>query len=171
MAEITTSDNKANKRKTHKKSTKVDLTPMVDLGFLLITFFVFTTTITQTKAMQLDLPANGDKTPIANSGALSIVLGKNNTVYYYEGMLQPNGANLKTTSFKQIRDIIIDKKKIAKHNLFIVIKPSDGCDYKNLIDILDEMTINVINHYALDEETSEEIKIINTLEKKYLHSF
>jgi biopolymer transport protein ExbD len=141
-------------KKSKKLSTRVDLTPMVDLGFLLITFFIFTTTMSQPTAMRLFLPKDTEKpeeqNKIKESGALSIMLGRDNAIYYYEGTLDPTGANFKSTNFKQIRDIIINKKKSTKPEDFVVvIKPGPESTYKNTVDILDEMFINEVKRYAM----------------------
>src|SRR5215471_20606591 len=120
MAEMDTSSGGGHKKgpgvkKGKKLSTRVDLTPMVDLGFLPITFYIFTTTMSQPTAMRLFLPKDTDKPEEQNkvkaSGALTIMLGKNNGVYYYEGELLPDGSNFKTANFATIRDEIINKKK------------------------------------------------------------
>ena len=127
---------------------------MVDLGFLLITFFVFTTTVSQPTAMKLVLPDNKatpeEQNKAKESGALTILLGKDNNVFYYEGILAPDGSNFKSSNFKDIRDEIIHKKQTTDTaDLVIVIKPNDESTYKNVIDILDEMAINMIKRYAL----------------------
>lgn len=160
MAEMDTSGGGGHKKKGpgvkkgKKLSTRVDLTPMVDLGFLLITFFVFTTTVSQPTAMKLVLPDNRatpeEQNKAKESGALTIMLGKDNNVFYYEGMLAPDGSNFKSSNFKDIRDVIIHKKQTTDTaDLVIVIKPNEQSTYKNVIDILDEMSINVIKRYAL----------------------
>src|SRR4029453_5017013 len=93
-------------KKAKKLSTHLDMTPMVDLGFLLITFFIFTTTMSSPTTMELYMPKDTDKDEDQNkakeSGALTIMLGKNNVVYYYEGQLLPDGSNFKTATFKEI---------------------------------------------------------------------
>jgi len=107
-------------KKAKKLSTRVDMTPMVDLGFLLITFFIFTTTMSTPSTMALMMPKDDinkeDQTEVKESGALTILLGKGN-VYYYEGQLDAAGANFKSSNFKDIRQVIIDKRKqvIAAH--------------------------------------------------------
>ncbi len=102
-------------KKAKKLSTRVDMTPMVDLGFLLITFFVFTATMSSPTTLDLNMPKDvQDKTKqteVKQSGALTILLGKADQVYYYEGELKPDASNFKQTTFKGIRDIIINKKK------------------------------------------------------------
>ena len=159
MAEIDTSGGGSHNKgpgvkKAKKASTRVDLTPMVDLGFLLITFFIFTTTISQPTTMKLNLPKDTDKPEEQNklkeSGALTLLLGKNDNVYYYEGILDPSASNLKSSTMKKIRDEIISKKRSTPpDDLMVVIKPSEDSKYKDVVNALDEMTINDIKRYAL----------------------
>jgi biopolymer transport protein ExbD len=159
MAEMDTSGGGGHKKgpgvkKAKKLSTRVDLTPMVDLGFLLITFFIFTTTMSQPTAMKLILPKDTDKpeeqNKVKESGALSVLLGGNDKVFYYEGTLAPDGSNFQETNYKEIRKVIIDKKKNTKPEDFVVvIKPGPEATYKNTVDILDEMSINEVKRYAM----------------------
>ena len=90
------------------------MTPMVDLGFLLITFFIFTATMSSPTQMDLNMPKESDKkedeTKVKQSGALTIMLAKDDQVYYYEGELAPDGSNFKSTTFKGVREEIIKKK-------------------------------------------------------------
>jgi biopolymer transport protein ExbD len=170
MAEMDTSSGGGHKKgpgvkKSKKLSTRVDLTPMVDLGFLLITFFIFTTTMAQPTAMRLFLPKDTDKPEEQNkvkaSGALTLMLGKDNTIFYYEGELLPDATNFKSTNFKEVRQVIIDKKKNTKPEDFVVvIKPGPNSNYKNTVDILDEMTINDVKRYAMVDLFDIELQLI-----------
>ena len=154
-------------RRCGKNSTRVDLTPMVDLGFLLITFFIFTTTLSQQKALGLDLPHDGTNTLVKNSGALTILLGKNNHVLYYEGELHEGGTNIKSSSFKEIRNVIIEKKRRSKpHDMFVIIKPTDESNYADFVNIIDEMTINVVESYSMDNVTATESQLVKSVEGK-----
>jgi biopolymer transport protein ExbD len=175
MAEMDTSSGGGHKKgpgvkKGKKLSTRVDLTPMVDLGFLLITFFIFTTTMSQPTAMKLFLPKDTEKPEEQNkikaSGALSIMLGKDNGVFYYEGELLPDGSNFKSSNFKDIRQEIINKKKSTNPEDFVVvIKPGPEATYKNAVDMLDEMTINDVKRYAMVDIFPTEIDLMKATEQ------
>ena len=168
MAEMDTSGGGGHKKgpgvkKAKKLSTRVDLTPMVDLGFLLITFFIFTTTMSQPTAMKLFLPKDveeKDQNKLKASGALTIMLAKDNNIFYYEGELSPDGSNFKSSNFKDIRKIIIDKKKVTDPKDFmVVIKPGPESTYKNTVDMLDEMQINDVKRYAMVDISDVELKL------------
>lgn len=177
MAEIDTSGGGKKKKgpgvkKGKKLSTRVDLTPMVDLGFLLVTFFVFTTTMSTQTAMSMNEPNDKDTTQaqkVKNSGAMTILLGKQDQVYYYYGQLLPEtlSEQFKSTTFKQIRDLIVEKKKATPaDDLMYIIKSSDESTFKNAINILDEMTISDVppGHYAESPITDTEQKLISDTE-------
>jgi biopolymer transport protein ExbD len=170
MAEMDTSGGGGHKKgpgvkKGKKLSTRVDLTPMVDLGFLLITFFIFTTTMSQPTAMRLYLPKDvndEEKNKVKNSAVLTLMLGKNDLIYYYEG---DSAAALKPISFKGVRDIVIDKKRRTDPKDFVVVlKPSQDATYKNTVNILDEMTIDEVKRYAMVDISPDEYKLIQKTE-------
>ncbi|MER3499219.1 MAG: biopolymer transporter ExbD [Chitinophagaceae bacterium] len=183
-------------KKAKKLSTRVDMTPMVDLGFLLITFFIFTTTMSSPTTMKLNMPKDTKKDEEQNkakeSGALTILLGKGNAIYYYEGQLEVTEGknNFQTTSFKTIRDIIINKRKEVMKNhvhdescqkiwaehkgdknscldrdFVVIIKPDKDATYKNTVDILDEMTINGVKRFAMVDILPQEEELIHKTEE------
>lgn len=119
-------------KKAKKLSTRVDMTPMVDLGFLLITFFVFTSTMNEPKSLNLNMPKDDveekNKTEVKESAVLTILLGKGNRVYYYAGKLEPDASNFKTTNYKGIRQIIIDKKAEVKKNFDVSRVDAKACE-------------------------------------------
>lgn len=123
-------------KKAKKLSTRVDMTPMVDLGFLLITFFVFTATMNEPTALDLNMPKDVNdptkQTEVKESGVLSILLGKGDQVYYYEGKLEPDASNFKTTTYKGIRDIIIKKKADVKSRFNPSVVDPKACEEEKL---------------------------------------
>lgn len=153
-------------KKGKKLSTRVDLTPMVDLGFLLITFFIFTTTVSQPTSMNLNMPKDTKdpnlNTKVKESGSLTLMLGKGNVIYYYYGN---DPATMQTTGYKDVRKIILEKKRTTPaEDLFIIIKPDKDATYKNAVDILDEMDINDIGRYAMVDPTPDEYSKIQQTE-------
>ena len=154
MAEIIESGKKKSKR-----STRVDLTPMVDLGFLLITFFIFTAAMSKPTGLKIYLPKSVPdnlriEAPL--SGALTILLAGDGQIYYYEGD-DPRLMHL--TDLHAIRTVIMDKKKRTNpEKLMIIIKPGRQSNMYALVKVLDEMTINAVKRYAMvDPEPVETI--------------
>jgi biopolymer transport protein ExbD len=152
-------------KKQKKVAARVDMTPMVDLGFLLITFFIFTTTMSSPKAFKLNVPddtaKDEEKTEAKASGAFTILLSKANQVYYYEGQLQGDGSNFKSTNFKELRKIVLDKKaRTNEKDLVVIIKPDKFASYKNVVDVLDEMTISEIKRYAVVDIAEGEEQLV-----------
>ncbi len=153
-------------KKLNKKSTRVDLTPMVDLGFLLITFFVFTTAMTLPRAMKLLVPKPGEPIDIQQSKVLTLIPYSNDVIKYYEGDLPANGhLNETINNVNGVRQIILDKKKrvqeqFGSNDMILVIKPTNESSYKNFVDIMDEISINEIRFYFIDKLSDAENKIL-----------
>lgn len=172
--EISAGNNRHNKslRQQKKLSTKVDLTPMVDLGFLLITFFIVTTTWSKPKISKLYLPAEGTSTVISEKAVLTVLAGKDNKIFYYEGNLQEalqNGSfGITDYSFKNGIGEIIRQKQMAmdknykggRKELTLLIKPSTEANYQNVIELLDETIINVVSKYALVDIAEDDKKLL-----------
>lgn len=176
MAEIntaTTSD-KPGVRRSKKLSTRVDLTPMVDLGFLLITFFIFTTTMSQPAVTDLFMPDDTkDAGPnnVGMSSALTVLPVAGNKVFYYHGDMEEalktgafgvTGYSVKDGIGQVIRDkqIAMDRIKPGfRKDLTLMIKPDASSNYQNVVDIIDEVKINGLKHYALMDISAEETKI------------
>lgn len=190
MAEMDTSSGGGHKKgpgvkKGKKLSTRIDLTPMVDLGFLLITFFMFTTTLAKPKTMEINMPFKDptvkvDESKIKESVALTVLLSKDNRVYYYEGLATDatKPPDVKVTYFRAkdgIRDEIIDKKKrieelirggglMASDKITVLIKPDSNSTYNDLVNILDEMSINDVRTYAIIDITEVDREFIKLTE-------
>jgi biopolymer transport protein ExbD len=166
MAELDTSGGgKKGKGKvrTKKANTKVDLTAMVDLAFLLITFFMLTTSLSKPIAMDIAKPDKDEKNEtrleLRASQTMTILLGKNNKVAWYMG--EAGKATPNVEGFREIREsILANKKKVAdangnnpKRSIVIVIKPTSGATYKNFVDIMDELNIaKITSAPAIDDE-------------------
>jgi biopolymer transport protein ExbD len=150
-------------RRAARLNCKIDMTPMVDLGFLLISFFVITTELSKPKAMLLNMPADGTGNDLAESNALTIIPSGNNQLYYYFGKWEDaqKKGGIHSAGYagkNSIRKVIIEKQqrldndprsKQKRDGLMLLIKPTAGASYNNLVNILDEATINVVKIYAV----------------------
>ena len=170
MAEVQVKDNsgKGGKVRSKKQAPHVDLTPMVDLAFLLITFFMLVTTFNKPNVMDLGLPAkpkpDAPKPPpteIDLSNSISLIIGKDNRIFYHQ--LDQAGLNeqtLQETSFDRegITKVIEQAKARAKDQskFTVIIKPTDDAVYKNFVDILDEMAITKNEIYGITDVKSWE---------------
>ncbi len=177
---------KGGKVRSKKMSTRIDFTPMVDLGFLLITFFMLTTTLAKPNIMALVMPEKDikkeDVEPVKESKVLTLLLGGNDKVYYYEGITD---AKLDSTDFSAegLRTVILNKmdkvkgqfgtetyKKKNKEGveeertdgsyINVLIKPTKESRYKNLVDALDEMAICKVRYYVILDVSELEEKFI-----------
>jgi biopolymer transport protein ExbD len=181
MAEINapaTGSSKPGVRRSKKLSTRVDLTPMVDLGFLLITFFIFTTTMSSPKVMKLVMP--DDTKPgvppinVGQSTALTVIPLDANRIFYYHGDLE---SALKSNTYGvtnysvtnglgqivRTKQAALDGVKAGKSkDLVLMVKPAPESNYQCLVNVLDEVLINEVKHYAIMDLTTEEKDIAYT---------
>lgn len=128
MAEVNTGGGggggKHQKKRAKKLSTRIDMTPMVDLGFLLLTFFMLTTTFSQPKVIELTPPVkSNDKIKVQDTLSLTLLLGKSDTVFYYNGQLitNPDSNNIMQTDYSDagMRKVVLNRN----HYVLSLIKP------------------------------------------------
>ncbi len=186
MAELNTGDGgggKGGKVRSKKQNSKVDLTAMVDLAFLLITFFMLTTSLSKPQSMPLGLPAKDDekvKIPPVKTDqrrTVTIILGGNDQIKWYHGLLEAPEPDGKPTTTDYTSNGI--RKEILKRvasipqvmgdkdkGMIVIIKPTKKSTYKNLVDILDEMAICKVPTYAIvNDFTPEENKLAEEINK------
>ena len=143
---------------------------MVDLAFLLLTFFMLTTTFAKPNVMQLTMPVKKtddvEDTKIKASQAMTIILGKDNKVYYYFGLNTPNDKTvakpeLKVTNFSAngIRQVLLTRQRQQPEPI-VLIKPTDDAKYRNMVDVLDEMNITNQKKYALVKVPKDDLTLI-----------
>ena len=162
MADITTlSSNK--KKFFNRRSTRVDLTPMVDLGFILVTFFVFTSTLQQPLAMDILYPKESaiSKDEICESCVLTVLPAKHDKIWYYEGSEQT--AQYKETSYAELRTLLLRKKQKViqqrgEDQFVLIIRPLQTSQYQNLVTIMDECAITKVLRYYIDEPSAAELE-------------
>jgi biopolymer transport protein ExbD len=167
--EIKTTKKKSYVKYLPKNKISVDLTPMVDLGFLLITFFIVTTSLNAPTVAGLVMPKDDkEEMPVCESCTLTLLPQANDEIYYYEGMPATNTIIHKTGFLEKggLRDLIQSKQqrvlalKGSKDETVVIIKPGTKSSYKNMMDILDELKINNVTRYFFAEEDTIDKKLI-----------
>ena len=175
MAEINISikKSKAGVKRAKKLSTKVDLTPMVDLGFLLITFFIVTTTWSQPRAMPLNMPANGDSSNISKKVVLTLIAAANDKIFYYDGelddaMKKSDYGIINYSINNGVGEIIREKQMLmdnaykgGRKEMMVLIKATPEASYRSVVKLLDEMEIDRVSRYSLVEMTEDEKKLLH----------
>ncbi|HEY9048831.1 MAG TPA: biopolymer transporter ExbD [Ohtaekwangia sp.] len=155
-------DGQSGKIRRSKSSLHMDMTPMVDLAFLLLTFFILTSTLMKAYVMPVTVPDKvedpGKQPPIKAERVVTLILGENNKIYWYRGT---DAQHMGVTNFsaKGVRALLQEKSEQIK-GLYILIKPSVKSKYKNLVDILDEINILDMKYFALVTITPEEETLI-----------
>jgi biopolymer transport protein ExbD len=160
---------KAGGKRMKKATLQVDMTPMVDLGFLLITFFIFTATISEPQETDLFMPAVGEPTKIQDDYVLTTLLAKDNRIFVYPGRWQDayRDHRVRETSYfvkNGLGNDVREKQKQldllfgngSRKKLMLLIKPGDQATYQNIINALDEVMINNVGKYAIVEPDKEE---------------
>lgn len=171
MADISTDSGSGRRggkgrKRANKASTKIDMTPMVDLAFLLITFFMLTTTFSKPQAMDVNMPDKTDdnkKMEIKESRTMTVVLGEADKIYWYMGFKDPE---VKVTDFSRegIREVIVKKSATLKEDLVVIIKPGKQSKYKNLVDVLDEIHISGEKvRYSISKITDRDLELIKNI--------
>lgn len=185
MAELNTDGGgkKGGKVRSKKSNAKVDLTAMVDLAFLLITFFMLTTSLSKPQSMDLGLPDKDEKDKpekdvlVDQKRTMTIIMGDNDKIKWFHGLLEAPEPNGKPTNAVYGRNGL--RKEILKRvvsvpqatgnkdkGLIVIIKPSKKSTYRNLVDVLDEMAICKVPTYAIvNDITPEEMKIVDEMNK------
>lgn len=149
---------------------RTDMTPMVDLAFLLISFFIMTTEMTKPGKMDLNMPKDGPPMGTKSSTTITFLLDESQQLFWYDGetatAIKENQIHTTDYSAKGLRSIIQQKQQqlgTNREELMVLIKPMNTAAYRSIVKVLDEMFINAVKRYALVNTTDEEVKAIDHL--------
>lgn len=160
------------KPQVKKQSVRVDMTPMVDLGFLLITFFMLTMVLNEFKSINYIKPIDGPvKEPVSECQVLNLLIDSNERVFAYNGL---NTEAITVSSFKgsnSVRHVVMNTARKVKaecgnyksgkpREIICLIKLLPGAKYKSMVEVLDEMIITETSTYAIQDPLPEELKAI-----------
>ena len=164
MAEVSapSSAGKTTKKRATRISTKIDMTPMVDLAFLLITFFMLTTTFSKPQAMEINMPDQSEETAkISEKRTLTLILGKDNRVFHYQGDNEPGQTDF---SAEGLRKLLLERKNEVQaatgKDMIVIVKIMDDANFENMVDVEDELHITGIRRHAIVAMTEEDTQML-----------
>ncbi|GAB3823069.1 ExbD/TolR family protein [Pontibacter rugosus] len=154
MAEIQDNDSGGKKKGAKKASVHLDMTPMVDLAFLLLTFFMLTTTFSKPQTMEINMPVDPEnpeeQIALKASNAMTIILGEKDNLYYYFGLAEDNPEIQESDySANGIRKVLVSPQVKSNDKMTVMVKAMETSRYKNVVDILDELKITDTKKFAL----------------------
>ncbi|WP_162903353.1 ExbD/TolR family protein [Taibaiella koreensis] len=161
----------AGRGRRQRSNPRIDLTPMVDLGFLLITFFMLTTTMTKPKAMDIQMPFTPAKSTTAfyESSAITLMPAKDHRIYYYEGLFQPGTPLKEVHTEATLRSLLQHKQQAlrtrpvaSERQLQVLIKAHSTATVADIIGLFDEMNILGVRQVGMVDIGPEEAAVINT---------
>jgi biopolymer transport protein ExbD len=171
MSEINTDKGSRKKGRTKKLSTRIDFTPMCDLGFLLITFFMLSTSMNKPQTMELSMPTKekvneDEQNKVKESTAVTLLLGKDNKVYYYFGIgSAEKDPDVKITTYAPdgIRDVLLRRNKEVMDQIRELKKEkanksiSEDEFKKSVIKIKEDKMAPVVMIKSTDDATYENL--------------
>jgi len=149
---------KGKKKKKRRVGVKIDNTPMVDVAFLLLTFFMLTTTMNKPQTMEINLPPSNDVTvEVAESNLMTIRVKEDGTIYWNIARETPA-----KVEFKNLRKLMADRNQ-ANPKLITLIKIERKGKYQMMVDIMDELNLANITRFSLAPMEDADKKILSTL--------
>lgn len=149
MAAVETGQSRSHQRaaKKHKKkrrlAIRIDMTPMVDVAFLLLTFFMLTTVFSKPQTMEINLPPEETTVEVAESNLLTIRIDSSGTIYWNMGTELP-----KLIAFKDLRALLLERNR-SNPKLITLVKVDREGTYIMMVDIMDELNLANITRFSL----------------------
>jgi len=168
MSEISQPQNLKNSQariRSKKLATKIDMTPMVDLAFLLLTFFILTTTLNKSTVMDIVMPEKSkETTPVPEKRVLTLIIDEGEKVYWRHGISVPKVEKI-SLAHDEISKFLASKNSEIE-NMLVLVKSTTKSKYKNLVDIVDELNLAKIKRYCIVDITSEDETMIQELHNR-----
>lgn len=135
---------KHGKKKAKKRvSIRIDMTPMVDVAFLLLTFFMLTTVFRKPNVLEINLPPQDTKIEMAESNLLTIRVDEQHNLYWNIGFEIPH-----KFKFADLRKFLVEKAK-ENPKFVVLIKIDRKSKYHTMIDIIDELNLANLGRFSL----------------------
>lgn len=153
------SKSKRKKRKQVKRiGIAIDMTPLVDIAFLLLTFFMLTTTMSKPQTMEINLPPSDVKVEIAESNLMTLRVSEKGEIYWNIGLEAPE-----KIEFTRLRGFIRERAQ-ANSKLVTLVKIDPKAKYEMMVDIMDELNQADMQRFSLAPLTDEDKKVLERVQ-------
>lgn len=147
---------KGKKKKKRRVGVRIDMTPMVDVAMLLLTFFMLTTVFNKPQTMELNLPPDQTPVPIPASSLLSLLVAPDFTIYWSKGDAP---TKLQKVPFSEIRKFLIDQDR-STHKMVTLIKIDRDAKYNDMVNLIDEVNLANVTRFSLAQMTADDKRLI-----------
>ena len=152
------------KKKRKRIGFHIDMTPMVDVAFLLLTFFMLTTTFGKPNTMEINIPPENTEVKIAETNVMTFRVVEDGYAYWSLGEEAPRKLRLyddeeAVVLGEEVRRTLQQETR-SNSKLVIVVKISDKAKYKYLVDLIDEFNMMKIDRFSLDDFTDADAEAV-----------
>ncbi len=158
MADVQTAEPRGKKKSKHKKkrriAVRIDMTPMVDLMFVLLTFYMVASSMTRPQAMEINIPPSDSKVEVAASNLITLRVIGDGSIYWNIGTDVP-----KKVEWKDFRELVVQGNK-ANTRLITLIKVDRKAKYQDMVNVIDELNIDNVTRFSLAPMTGDDQKAL-----------
>jgi len=131
---------KNSKRKKKKRVGFVlDMTPLVDIAFLLLTFFMFTTTMVTPQIMEMSVPQDDKNVEVIDKQLFNVIIRSDDSIFVYRGLLEQNVPE--PISLKALRAKCVEENMAQVNDLITALKSDTSSTYGRLVQVLDVLNL------------------------------
>jgi biopolymer transport protein ExbD len=146
------------RRPKRRVKIRIDMTPMVDVAFLLLIFFMVTTVFRKPQAMEVNLPPKDTKVQVPESNVLTMFVRADERIYYKMGT-----GDLQPVEFNGLINLWETTAKLNPE-LIILVKVSRQASYNTMVDIMDDLDLaDIPKRFSLVAMKEEDIKVVEGL--------
>jgi biopolymer transport protein ExbD len=153
------SHGKGKKKKGRRLGIRIDMTPLVDVAFLLLTFFMYTTSMSRPQTMEINLPPDKNvHVEVAETKLMTLRVNDKGVIYWSMAMEAP-----KIVDFKDFRAFLADKSANIP-GLIVILKIDRQGKYKMMVDLIDEFNLAGVQRFSLAPMTDQDKSIISKVQ-------
>jgi biopolymer transport protein ExbD len=145
------------RRPKRRVRIRIDMTPMVDVAFLLLIFFMVTTVFRKPQAMEVNLPPKDVKVQVPQSNVMTMFVRGDEHIFYKMGT-----GDLESTEMKSLVQLFQDKVKLNPE-LIVLVKVSRQATYNTMVDIMDDLELAEMKRFSLVAMKDEDVKEVEKL--------